>query len=210
MRHEIEIKLPVHDGRAVRRRLAELGFRIIAKRGLERNALFDFAGRRLRKQSSLLRLRSARGRNLLTYKGPRVGAGRFKVRPEIEAQVNDGGEAGRILEALGMSVAFRYEKYRTLYRRRGDPSHTEAAFDETPIGIYLELEGPKAWIDRVARALGYRAQDYVTASYGRLYWSWCRSHGRKPGDMVFPVAASAPAGRTATRARHRTRASSRL
>jgi adenylate cyclase, class 2 len=192
MRDEIEIKLPVPDARAVRRRLLEMGFRCVVKRSLERNALFDFPGRRLRKEGSLLRLRSERGQSLLTFKGARVGAGRFKIRPEIEAKVSDGNETARILEALGMRVAFRYEKYRTLFRRRKDPGHTEAAFDETPMGIYLELEGPKVWIDKVARGLGYRPQDYITASYGRLYWGWCESRGRKPGDMVFPVAGPRP------------------
>ncbi|HUI41058.1 MAG TPA: class IV adenylate cyclase [Terriglobia bacterium] len=187
MRREIEVKLPVHDARAVRRRLAEMGFRQVARRSLERNALFDFRGRRLRKAGSLLRLRLERGRSLLTFKGPRVGAGRFKERPEIEAGVSDGDETARMLEALGLRVAFRYEKYRTLYRRREDPGHTEAAFDETPIGIYLELEGPRAWIDKVARGLGYRQRDYITASYGRLYLGWCEAHGRTPGDMLFPA-----------------------
>jgi adenylate cyclase class 2 len=185
MRREIEIKLPVHDPRALRRRLAELGFRRASKRYFERNALLDFPDRKLRKKGSLLRLRSEPGRSLLTFKGPRIGAGRFKERVEIEARVHDAPETAGIFEALGLRVAFRYEKYRTLYRRRTDPPHAEVAFDETPIGVYLEIEGPKRWIDQVARALGYTTREYITASYGRLYLGWCEAHGRDPGDMVF-------------------------
>ncbi len=60
-----------------------------------------------------------------------------------------------------------------------------ATLDETPIGIYLELEGTPAWIDRTARRIGFREEDYITESYGRLYLDWCRKNRVKPGDMVF-------------------------
>ncbi len=185
MRREIEIKLPVHDARALRRRLNELGFRRASKRHLERNLLFDFADRPLRRKGSLLRLRSEPGRTLLTFKGPRIGSGRFKERVEIEARLRDPAAVTGILEHLGMGVAFRYEKYRTLYRRNSDPLHAEVAFDETPIGVYLEIEGPKRWIDKVARELGYAPREYITASYGRLYLGWCKAHRQEAGDMVF-------------------------
>lgn len=185
MRHEIEIKLPVADRRAIRRRLGELGFKPVVKRHFERNSLLDFPDRRLRKEGSLLRLRSAGGRSLLTFKGRRVRSGRFKVRPEIETRLTDGALVSEILEKLGLRVAFRYEKYRTIFRRPSDPGGTEVAYDETPIGTYLELEGPRRWIDRVARELGHRPADYITASYGRLYLWWCEAHGRTPAHMVF-------------------------
>jgi adenylate cyclase, class 2 len=188
MRREIEIKLSVADPRATRRRLAKLGFRRASKRCFERNLLFDFPDRRLRKEGCLLRLRLERGRWLLTFKGRRISPSRFKVRPEIETRLADGLALGKILEAIGLRVAFRYEKYRTLYGRKGDGDHTEVAYDETPIGTYLELEGPRRWIDQVARELGYGPQDYITPSYGRLYLGWCEAHRRKPTHMVFRAA----------------------
>ena len=58
--------------------------------------------------------------------------------------------------------------------------------DETPVGLYLELEGPVAAIDRGARLLGYDRKDYMTDTYGSLYLAACRRQGRKPGDMLFP------------------------
>lgn len=188
MRHEIEVKLPVADRRAIRRRLTELGFKPAVKRHFERNSLLDFPDRRLRKEGCLLRLRYEGGRSLLTFKGRRVRSGRFKVRPEIETRITDGALISEILERLGLRVAFRYEKYRTIFRRASDPGGTEIAYDETPIGTYLELEGPRRWIDRVARELDYRPADYITASYGRLYLWWCEAHGRTPTHMVFAQA----------------------
>ena len=61
----------------------------------------------------------------------------------------------------------------------------QVAYDETPIGNYLELEGPEKWIDEVATRLGYSRQDYITSSYLALYFQKCREEGKKPGNMVF-------------------------
>jgi hypothetical protein len=33
--------------------------------------------------------------------------------------------------------------------------------DETPAGVFLELEGPSRWIDRTARRLGFAESDYL-------------------------------------------------
>jgi adenylate cyclase class 2 len=79
---------------------------------------------------------------------------------------------------------FRYEKFRTTYALTRLRS-LKIELDETPIGTFLELEGPIAAIDRAARLLGYSRSDYITATYGSLYLAGCRRRARKPGDMVF-------------------------
>jgi len=58
-------------------------------------------------------------------------------------------------------------------------------FDETPIGEFLELEGPAEWIDRTARELDFSPRDYVVSSYGKLYSDYCAQRGVQPKDMVF-------------------------
>jgi len=63
--------------------------------------------------------------------------------------------------------------------------------DETPIGVYMELEGPPAWIDRLAVQLGYGEADYLNLSYARLYAKECARLGVAATDMVF-AAASVP------------------
>jgi adenylate cyclase class 2 len=90
-----------------------------------------------------------------------------------------------ILRALGLQPVFRYEKFRTTYALP-DVLGLKVELDETPVGIYLELEGPVAGIDRAARLLGYARNDYMTDTYGSLYLAACRRRGRKPGDMLFP------------------------
>jgi adenylate cyclase class 2 len=88
-----------------------------------------------------------------------------------------------IIERLGLGPVFRYEKYRTEYRQPGRAGI--AMLDETPVGVYLELEGTPHWIDRAARKLGFADKDYITASYARLYLEWCEWHRVRPSDMVF-------------------------
>jgi adenylate cyclase class 2 len=135
---------------------------------------------------------------LLTYKGPsssknakKLGShskirGHFKIKDEAEVSVAGAGELASILRALGLRPTFRYEKFRTTYALpavRG----LKIELDETPVGTYLELEGPVAAIDRAAHLLGYARNDYMTDTYGSLYLAACRRLGRKPGDMLFPT-----------------------
>jgi len=179
---EIEIKLAVASAGEAAQRLRRAGFAPLHERAFEANSVFDTAGLELIHSGRLLRLREFRGEALLTFKGP-PEPGPHKTRREIETRLEDGAALRALLESLGYQVVFRYEKYRTAFGRTGEPGH--ACLDETPIGCYLELEGPPAWIDAVAAELGFRAEDYITLSYGALYREHCRRQGVEPGHMVF-------------------------
>ena len=178
---ENEIKLAVRDAAFARRLLRANGFTVWKPRAFESNILFDRPDLSLRRQGALLRVRQARREAWLTYKGPATSS-RHKTREEIETECLDGRDLEIILERLGFGMVFRYEKRRTEYR---GPGSGLIMLDETPIGVFLELEGPPGWIDRTARHLGFSRRDYLTASYGRLYTDWCARQGRKPGDMLF-------------------------
>ena len=212
---EIEIKLEVRDPRALKRRLAELGFRLVKARHFESNRLLDFPNLALRKAQCVLRLRLADGKCLLTFKGAPARSRHYKVRAEIETEVEDGEGLKEILELAGLREVFRYDKYRTEYapwagrkdtvrpegtvgHRRGPtrraPERGALVYDETPIGNYLELEGPKPWIDEVAGRLGYERPDYIILSYAALYSRKCREQGNRPANMVFPARRSRRAG----------------
>ena len=188
-RHETEIKLRVKDPNEVRRRITELGFRPVQARHFESNYLFDFSDQRLRKGRRLLRLRFAGDQGLLTFKGVPLRSRNYKVRREIETKVEDGHQLREILHKLGMREVFCYEKFRTVYTPRGKQEVLETpnlVYDETPIGNFLELEGPQRWIDEVARQLGYARQEYIMESYAALYQKSCQEAGKKLGNMIFP------------------------
>lgn len=117
-----------------------------------------------------------------------VTAGRHKVREEIEVEVANAEILTKIFEGLGMRGWFRYEKYRTTFAL---PSASRWArdllieLDETPMGTFVELEGPAEAIDRAARELGYSPRDYVLKNYLALYAEECRRRNEEPRDMVF-------------------------
>jgi adenylate cyclase class 2 len=182
---EIKLRLPQGPQRA-RVLLEQHGFRATGPRQLETNQLFDLPAGQLRESGRLLRLRSAGGRWSLTYKGPRLG-GSHKRREELEAELSDGSTLAQILAALGYQPSFAYEKFRTTFEASGQQGIV--TLDETPIGDFLELEGPESWIDQTAARLGFGPADYVTSSYGGLYEEYRRIHETDPGsvpcDMKF-------------------------
>jgi len=188
-RHETEVKLEVRDAKGLRRRLTEQGFRPIMARHFESNILFDYPDQRLRKLRCLVRLRYMGDQALLTYKGTPLQSRDYKIRPEFESMVDDGHRVHEILLHLGLQEMFSYEKYRTIYAPRGKRDvlgGPHLVYDETPVGTYIELEGPQRWIDEVARQLGYSRKDYIKESYAALYRKKCQQEGKTPGDMLFP------------------------
>jgi predicted adenylyl cyclase CyaB len=168
---EIEIKLQIPNRRRLKERIEALGFTESIPRVHERNMLYDFPDRSLTTARCALRVRSAGAGHWLTFKGNPSRSQKYKVRQEIETAVSDGKQLSGILQALGLRPVFVYEKYRTTYTARSAPSRGKQptlAFDETLAGDYVELEGPRTWIERVAAQLGFDESDYVTASYVSL------------------------------------------
>jgi len=179
---ETEIKISVASAAAARKRIRDAGFRVHVSRVFEVNILWDTSDLRLRTQGKLVRLRETGGHSILTFKGKSAGT-RYKVREEIETRVEDAHAVERIFREIELQPVFRYEKYRTEYT--GDNAQGVVTLDETPIGNFLEIEGPARWIDRTAKQLGFRPADYITASYGALYLQYCSAHSVQPSNMVF-------------------------
>jgi adenylate cyclase class 2 len=100
-----------------------------------------------------------------------------KSRPEVEVGVGDGALTRTLLELLGYQRVFRYQKYREVWRWRD----VEIVLDETPVGPFLEIEGPVDTIHAAARALGRGPDEYIRESYVALFFA---AGGQ--GDMVFP------------------------
>jgi adenylate cyclase class 2 len=185
---ETEIKLDVPDVHTAKRLLYRGGFRVHKRRVFEDNTIFDTPDLRLRSGRTLLRLREAGGKAILTYKGAPV-EGKHKSREELEVEVSSAATARLIADRLGFQPTFRYQKYRTEYKQPA--SSGVATLDETPIGVYLELEGRPEWIDRAARRLGFAESAYVTDSYGRLFLEWRERTHSRAADMVFSTTARA-------------------
>ncbi len=181
---EIEVKFRVADCDALRAQLEALGFREQTPRTFERNVLFDTPDHRLRASRSILRIRRYGERWILTHKSlpsdhdPRE---RHKHRQETETVVEDGEALGTVFRRLGYQESFVYEKWRTEFT----DGTGHCVIDETPIGLFAELEGPDAWIDARSRDLRLRPADLLTLSYGRLFEAWREQTGSAAAQLTF-------------------------
>jgi len=187
---EIEIKLRwAGTPREAQALIERQGYGIFVPRTLESNQLFDLPSAALRQTDRVLRLRKTsspegKTRAMVTYKGPATRDG-YKSREEIEFDVSDPDTFTLVLERLGYHPGFRYEKYRTMFKAAGEPGIV--TIDETPIGVYMELEGPQEWIDSTAARLGFHAAQFLTASYAGLYGEYREQDPEAPEDMTFDL-----------------------
>ena len=216
---EIEIKLRIGDRRGFLRQLTRLKAKLTRARMHEMNTLYDTGDGQLARQGQMLRLRverpagrtrsagrrtkSAKDRpastGVLTFKGPESGAETnnsepYKVREEHELCISNPEEMSKIFEALGLRPCFRYEKFRTTFSLPG-MARLKLTLDETPIGLFVELEGERGEIDRAAGMMGFARSDYINKSYGALFLEERGLAGRASGkeptsfsgitDMLF-------------------------
>jgi adenylate cyclase class 2 len=179
---EREIKLPFADLEAARQAVVTAGGRLVVSRRPIDDRLFDTADGALRRAGRTLRVRRDGQRTLLTCKGP-APPGLVKIREEFETEVGDAETIEAIIGALGYRQTFRSQKFREEYAATDGAS---IAVDETPIGVFVEIEGSEAAIITTATALGRSTSDYVLDSYPALHRAWCQRHGLAAGDMLFP------------------------
>lgn len=189
---EIEIKLRIADKRGFLRHLARLKAKRTRERVHEMNTLYDTSDGQLARSGQMLRLRVERpaggthratrrrlaskkrpkDTGVLTFKGPPDGADAnhpepYKVREELELRISDPEQMSKIFEVLGLRPCFRYEKFRTTFSLPRT-TRLKLTLDETPIGLFVELEGEREEIDRAAEMLDFTGSDYINKTYGDL------------------------------------------
>ena len=110
----------------------------------------------------------------------------MKLREEDETARRRRRGPAEIFEELGLHVWFRYEKYREEF------SHDDVivAIDETPVGVFVEIEGCEQGIETAAAALGRSQADYILDSYRSLFLQHRDSARPDHSDMVFDTDAA--------------------
>ena len=175
------IKLKFGSADDARAAVVATGATPLLGRRLQEDSLLDTEDEQLRRRRCVLRVRVENGKSRLTFKGP-VEPGAMKLREEVETVVGDGSILLRVLEEVGLHVWFRYEKYREEF------SHEDVivAIDETPVGVFVEIEGGEQGIAAMAEALGRTPADYIVDSYRGLFLQHRDGFGLTGPDMVFP------------------------
>ncbi len=184
---EVEVKLSLSTREEAINRLEGLHAAREGERHFEDNDIYDTPDGILKRGEKMLRLRVAAGEVLVTYKERVHTDLRAKVRREVQTSVGSAEAMREIFSRLGLVRVYRYQKYRTYYGWN-DPETGERlaiALDDTPIGTFLELEGPKESIDRAARQMGCKEDDYILDDYRTLHLAWLEQRGLPPRDLVF-------------------------
>ena len=177
---EREVKLRYSRPDEAREAILRTGAKLTQKRRLQQVCLLDTEDGTLNRQHSTLRVRVETERSTVTFKGPTIPS-TMKLREELETPVGDGPTVLKVLERLGFTSVFRYEKYREEFKR-GD---VMVAIDETPIGTFVELEGSAQGIEALTVQLGRTASDYVTETYYELFIQTGTADTSASPDMIF-------------------------
>jgi adenylate cyclase class 2 len=177
---EREIKLRFASAEEARQAIVATGATPLLGRRLQEDSLLDTEDEQLRRTRCVLRIRVENGKSRITFKGP-VQPSAMKLREEQETVVGDGEVLLRVFEELGLHVWFRYQKYREEF------AHEDliVAIDETPVGVFVEIEGSERGIAEMAEALGRTEADYIVDSYRALFLNSREGLGLTGPDMVF-------------------------
>ena len=179
---EIEVKFKISSTEEMLKIILNTGAVLEQETRFEKNLRWDDAEETLTKTHQVLRLRDNGGTSVLTYKAEKQNNKGIADREEIETVVTDFDNTRLILERLGYKIVFIYEKYRSIYRL-GD---TRLFLDHTPIGDYIEIEGPDDLaIRRAAERLGLNWDDRISKGYRNLFKTWKKQTEFPGRDMTF-------------------------
>jgi adenylate cyclase class 2 len=178
---EQEMKIPVADLTPVCDHVKRQGGRLLTPLTLEDNWVLDDEQGTFRKSGRLLRVRQAGHKGWLTLKEPGSFHEGVKSRVEIETPVESAERVLVILAGLGFRPVRRYQKRREIWAL----DQIVVALDETPLGSFVEVEGPSERLAAVATDLGLNPHTAVRGTYLDLWTAHRALHPTAPADMVF-------------------------
>ncbi|MDH3356307.1 MAG: class IV adenylate cyclase [Desulfobacteraceae bacterium] len=161
---ETEVKFYLPNIDPVRTRMIDLGA-VYKDRTFETNIRFEDPEKSLIKKKSLLRLRKDK-KITLTYKSePPFKDNQFKILQEFEVEVSDFDAMEHILKSLGFQEEQIYEKWRETYIL----DDTHLCLDTMPYGDFIEIEGNKESIQKLASQIGFLWEKRILLNYLAIF-----------------------------------------
>ena len=85
------------------------------------------------------------------------------------------------MKKFGFEIVGIMEKYCEEWKL----GKTEIFFDTLPMGKFIEIEGRKKQIERVAKMLGLNFKERITKNYRELWEKFCKEKGIKDENITF-------------------------
>lgn len=184
---EIEAKVKVDSLEPVAVALKDAGAELQSE-CMHEDAFFDDAMGKLKKVGGVLRLRREVYHDgekvVLTFKGPKQ-KGQFKVRKEEEIEIYPGdiASAFKLIECLGFTKIFEYEKKRQLW----EIEECFVCLDTVPLlGTFVEVEGGgDEQIKKVMGKLSLSDHKHINTGYSRLLKNKLKELGEDKNKVTF-------------------------
>lgn len=111
----------------------------------------------------------------MTFKGKVMEDPLLKKREELQTGIQEPAAARAMLEALGLQVCFHYSKFREIHLLVRYGQKLEVCLDQTPVGTFVEIEGPEIEIQQLAKEFGWNRDSFIRKDYVQLYQETERS-----------------------------------
>lgn len=177
---EIEVKFFLEHPEPIRDRIVGMGAHRLGE-SFETNIRFEDDTGRFIEKNALLRLRKDR-KTTLTYKRrPGEADSQFKILEEIEVEVSDFQSMRMLLESIGYHAEQIYEKWRESFLVAG----TKLCIDRMPFGTFLEIEGDRVEIRKLAGQIGFAWSERILRNYLEIFETLRRRRGLPFNDITF-------------------------
>jgi len=162
---EIELKffLQGQQMNGLKKKVSRLGAELLQKSSLEKNIFFDTKDSALKKTRRILRLRKYGGRSLLTFKKV-LPSKKYKIAREYQVEVSSFTQMRRVLKGIGFLEKSSYQKKREIWAFQS----CSLNFDILEGMRILEIEGPRAAVEKVINILELKRKEASTKDYGQI------------------------------------------
>ncbi len=141
----------------------------------QKTVMFDNANKLMEHTDGRIRLRQHGDKITLSYKRPLPSVGNEKKEVELETTVGDIEVTTHILRMMGYSPTTSYEKYITHIKFKN--SDAELEIQKYPFATFLEIEGEKEEIEKIASELGLDIKKALNKPVDTLFCEWREKKG---------------------------------